>query len=299
MIICGKHVNKIFLGRGESLNKRKGKRRRERIEIKGNPYAYLMNYPMNEVKEKIIYFLYDMRVATTSQIARYLNLSKDYTRKLLKELYENRLVYRDFPSIKKGKYGSGEGVYFLDNQGAFFIAADKGIEKREVNWDPRDNVVSLGAVKHSLDITEIRTCMEEQSKEIKVEEFFGERQVGRIDFICEGEELSFNPDGRISLIKKLDKKVARITFFLEYDRNTETINTFMEKIRIYEKFYRTGKLNQLFGNVHPAILVISNNENRTKRLKEVIDENKVENIKYYFDTLDKEFMKNPFRFLND
>ncbi|SHK47493.1 replication-relaxation family protein [Paramaledivibacter caminithermalis] len=278
---------------------KKGTRRRERVEIKGNPYNHLMNYPMNEVKEKIIYFLYDMRAAKTSQLARYLGYSSPYIRKILRDLYENRLVYRDFPTISRKKHGSSEGIYFLDNQGAFFIAADNGLEKKDVSWDPRDNVVSLGAIKHTLDITEIRTCMEEKSNDIRIDEFIGERKHGMITFESQGEEITFNPDSKISLIKKVGDKLARVTFFLEYDRNTESLRSFLEKIRVYERFYKSEKFKRLFGSIHPAILIITNHERRTEKLKDLVKENKIENIKYYFDTLNEDFRENPFKFLDN
>lgn len=277
----------------------KGTRRRERVEIKGNPYNHLMNYPMNEAKEKIIYFLYDMRTARTGQISRYLGCSAPYTRKLLKDLYENRLVYRDFPTINRKKHGSSEGIYFLDNQGAFFIAADNGLEKKDVSWDPRDNVISLGAIKHTLDITEIRTCMEEKNKDLIVDEFIGERKLGMINFQSQGEDIAFNPDSKIDLIKKVGDKLARVTFFLEYDRSTESLKSFLEKIRVYERFYKSDKFKKLFKNIHPAILIITNHERRTEKLRDLIMENKIENIKYYFDTLDQSFRENPFRFLEN
>lgn len=277
---------------------KRGTRRRERVEIKGNPYNHLMNYPMNAVKERVIYFLYDMRAAKTTQLVRYLGYSSNYVRDILRDMYENRLIYRDYPPISRKKYGSGEGVYFLDNQGAFFIAADNGLEKKDINWDPRDNVVSLGAIKHSIDITEIRTCMEEKKGEIAIDEFIGERGIGKITFNFHGDEIYFNPDGRIKLLKNMGDKLARISFFLEYDRSTETLGTFLEKIRIYEEFYRSEAIKEMYGKVYPAILIVSNHKTRTQRIKEVIMENKVENIKYYFDTLDEDFKKNPFRFLD-
>ncbi|MTI68079.1 MAG: hypothetical protein FH753_15970 [Firmicutes bacterium] len=275
---------------------KRGTRRLERVEIKGNPYNHLMEYSMNVTKEKIIRFLYDMRVAKTSQIARVMEQSKDYTRKNLKDLYINRLVYRDFPPIQKEKYGSAEGVYFLDNQGAFFLAADSGIEKKEVNWDPRDNVVSLGAVKHSLDITEIRTCMEEYKSDLSVDRFIGERRIGRINYIYQGEEINFNPDAYIILKKKLEGKIARISFFLEYDRGTESFKTFLRKIRDYEKFYRSEKIKEMYGT-HPGVLIITNHKLRTDRIKKLIMKNKVEDIKYYFATLDEDYKEDPFCFL--
>lgn len=276
----------------------KGTRRLERVEIKGNPYNHLMNYSMNELKEKIIYFLYDMRVAKTSQLTRYLGYSSNYTREMLKDMYVNFLVYRDYPPIKRGRYGSGEGVYFLDNQGAFFISADNGIEKRDVNWDPRDNVVSIGAVKHSLDITEIRVCMEENAQNIRVAEFLGERKMGQINFEYQGEEMSFKPDGKITLIKKMGDKTAKLSFLLEYDRSTESLKTFLDKIRTYEKFYMSKKSKEMFENIHPAVLIVSDNEIRTEKLKRLVLDNKEQPIKYYFETLDKKFRSNPFEFLN-
>lgn len=279
------------------LANKKGTRRLERVEIKGNPYNHLMNYPMNMVKEKIIYFLYDMRVATTSQLVRCLKYSANYVRENLSDMYINQLVYRDFPLIKRGKHGSSEAVYFLDNQGAYFLAANNGLEKREVAWDPRDNVVSIGAVRHSLDITEIRVCMEENSKDIKVHEFLGERRIGQIVFQYQGVDYTFKPDGRIVLYKKENEKLAKLSFYLEYDRGTESLKTFLAKIKTYEKFYSSKKINELYKNIHPAILIITNHPNRTNKLKELIEKYASSEINYYFKTLDDKFKKNPFDFL--
>jgi hypothetical protein len=224
-----------------------------------------------------------MRIATIDQISRkFPNYSERWIRNNLMDLYENGFIYRKYMHMFRG---SGGGIYYLDNIGAFYIAADKGVEKSEVKWDPRDNAVGVDKSNHTISITEIRVILEEtdKSSDIEILKFVGERHVGRIKFTSEGELMEFNPDGEIII---LDGEYQSF-FFLEYDTGTESLSKIEDKIEKYEKFYRSEEIKKLYP-VDPEVLVICENELSEHRFKKAIKHKKsLKELKIFVTTLKK------------
>lgn len=268
---------------------KKGTRRRERVEVKGNPYYHIMKYNMTKLRHEIIMFLYEMRIATIDQIRRkFNNYSLVWIRKNLLDLYENGFVYRKFMHMNSGSSG---GTYYLDNMGAFYIAANQGVEKNDIRWNVRDQAIGVDKSSHTISITEIRVILEETDKpdRFRILKFVGERHVGRIKFISQGEPMEFNPDGEIIIS---DGKYQSF-FFLEYDTGTESLGKIKDKIKKYEKFYRSEEIKNLYP-VDPEVLVICENELSEYRFKRAIkDEKALDELNFYITTI-KKFKNDPF-----
>lgn len=262
---------------------KQGTRRRERIEVSGNPYHFIMKYNMTQLKHEIIIFLYQMRIATVEQLCRkFPQYSHRWVKQNLMELYENGFIYRKYMHMFRG---SGGGIYYLDNLGAFYIAANEEIDKNEVNWDPRDNAIGIEKSGHTISITEIRIILEEaqRNEKFKLVSFMGERQVGRIKFTYQGEQLEINPDAEIII-----QKGGYIFFyFLEYDTGTETPKKIEEKLKRYEMFYSSEEIKVLYP-VEPEILVICENEISNHRFKKVLKQHKtLSELKFYIALVEK------------
>lgn len=272
----------------EEIKYKKGTRRRERVEIKGNPYYHIMKYNMTKLRHDIIYFLYDMRIATIEQLGRkFSGYSMNWIRRNLRDLYENGFIYRKFMNASRGSNG---GIYYLDNIGAFYIAADREIEKTEVKWDPRDNSVGVEKSNHTISITEIRVILEEIeiTEKFKLIKFIGERQVGRIKCDSEGEIMEFNPDAEIII----QQGEYQSFFFLEYDSGTEGAEKIADKIRRYEQFYRSKEIKLLYP-VEPEVLIICESEFSEHRFRKIIKQKKtLPELKFYITTMEK-FKGNP------
>lgn len=267
---------------------KRGTRRRERVEITGNPYHFIMKYNMTQLKHEIIMFLYEMRIATVEQLYRkFSQYSPRWIRENLMDLYENNFIYRKYMHMFRG---SGGGIYYLDNLGAFYIAANEEIEKKDVNWDPRDNAVGIEKSGHTISITEIRVILEEiQRKDrFKLLKFVGSRQVGRIKYIFQGEQLEFTPDAEIII----QNDGYMFYYFLEYDTGTETPKKIEEKLKRYEMFYSSEEIKVLYP-VEPAVLVICENEISEHRFKKVLKQKKsLKELKFYICGMEK-FKNNP------
>lgn len=267
---------------------KQGTRRRERVEITGNPYHFIMKYNMTQLKHEIIMFLYEMRIATVDQICRkFPELSQRWIKQNLMDLYVNGFIYRKFMHMFRG---SGGGIYYLDNLGAFYIAANEGIDKNDVNWDPRDNAVGVEKSGHTISITEIRIILEEaqNNNTFKVLKFIGSRQVGRIKYSFQGEQLEFTPDAEIVI----QNDGYLFYYFLEYDTGTETPKKIEEKLRRYEMFYSSEDIKTLYP-VEPEVLVICENEVSEHRFKKVLKQKKaIRDLKFYIALLER-FRNDP------
>lgn len=283
-------------GEGEKMtetNKIKGKRRRGRAEIKGDPYEFIFKSGINQNDNyaKIIELIFDVRVASTSQIKEYLGLSSTAVRKYLQYLYENNFLYRIFPKVEKG---SSEGYYFLDSMGAFYLAAVNEVAKRDFPWSQKENLIGIDKLQHTLGITQVRIALE-QSEEIEVTKFYGEKRTGRREFTDMNDRYVINPDAEINIRFQVDgKKFARV-LLLEYDRGTEELFKIREKLDKYIKYYGSSEFKQCYDN-YPALVILSDGETSERRFTAAIEERKIElqekKISVYFSSYG-DFLTNP------
>lgn len=274
-------------------NKIKGKRRLERADIKGDPYEFVFKSGINKNANyaKIIEFIYDVRVASTSQIQGYLNVSSSGVRKYLQFLYENSFLYRIFPNVEKG---SSEGYYFLDSMGAFYLAAVNEVAKRDFPWSQKENLIGIDKLQHTLGITQVRVALE-RAKEIEVTKFYGEKRTGRREFSDLNDRYVINPDAEINIRFQEDSKTFARVILLEYDRGTEEVFKIREKLDKYIKYYESSEFEQSYDK-SPALVVLSGGELSERRFTAAIEERKNEiqekKIPLYF-TNYSEFLANP------
>lgn len=274
----------------------KGKRNRERIEVKGNVYTFISRYDMTFFKDEIIKLLYDIRVISTNQLLRIYGdrYSARWIRSVLQNLYEHNFVFRKF--TLSNEKGSRDAVYFLDRIGALYLANEIKTEFKNLKWSPADNAIGPDALKHTIDITEIRTSMEEHSRQYGAElrKFIGERRIGRIKFLKDDNELEFNPDAEIILAYQ----GKLLLYLLEYDTGSESKSMIEEKIEKYEAFYSSKEFKEFYP-IHPHILIIGSDAARTQRLKMWIDnKRRLTEMNYLFANLG-DVSRDPFGYIYD
>lgn len=270
---------------------RKGRRRLERKDVKGDPYEFIARYNMNEAKAQTLKFLYEMRIARISQIQRHLGCSYRAVQRLLSELYVNNFVFRKFPHVERG---SAEGIYFLDTMGAFYLAQANDISRRELSWSQRDNTVAPERTEHALAITEIRLVLEESSKQtgvIELVKFHGEKRSGRRKFSSREGDQEISMDAEVDLILNLEGKKYLETIFLEFDLGFEDVRQIREKIHRYENFYKSKEFREHY-QTEPDVIVICTSEIATKRFLKVIGEVS-ENKSRYLIGLYDDLLKDP------
>ncbi len=272
---------------------KKGRRRLERLEIKGDPYDFIAKYNMNTSKAATLKFLYEMRLARTSQIQRHLGISYRATQRLLSELYVANFVFRKFSRVDRG---SAEGIYFLDTMGAFYLAQANSMARKELLWSQRDNAVAPERTDHALSITEIRLALEEAGKStgaIELIKFHGEKRSGRRRFSVLDGDQEISMDAEIELILNIQGKKYLETVFLEFDLGFEDIRQIREKIMRYENFYCSKEFQEQY-QTQPEVVIICTNEIAMRRFSKVILELSAVQNRYFIGLLD-ELLHDPLK----
>lgn len=248
---------------------RKGRRRLQRLEIKGDPYDFIAKYSMSVSKAEILKFLYEMRMARTSQIQAHLGLTYRATQRILADLYVSNFVFRKFPMVKSG---SAEGIYFLDTMGAFYLAQANDMTRRELSWSQKDNTVAPERTDHALAITEIRLALERTERadgRIQLVKFWGERRSGRRKFNHNGNSYEISMDAEADLILIIGGKKYMETVFIEFDLGFEDVRQIREKISRYDAYYESKEFKNQYQTV-PDVLIICTNEIAERRFQKVI-----------------------------
>lgn len=270
---------------------KKGRRRLERLEIKGDPYEFISKYNMNTSKAATLKFLYEMRMAKTSQIQKHLGISYRAAQRMLSELYVANFVYRKFLRVDQG---SAEGIYFMDTMGAFYLAQANDISRKELLWSQRDNAVGPERTEHALSITEIRLALEEAGRNtglIELVKFHGEKRSGRRRYSTRGGDEEISMDAEIDLILNIQGKKYLETLFLEFDLGFEDIRQIRNKIMRYENFYCSREFKEQY-QTHPAVVIICTSEIAMRRFSKVISELSATQDRYLIGSLD-DLLRDP------
>lgn len=270
----------------------KGKRRVQRVEVKGDPYEFIARYTMSEAKDKVLRFLYDMRMAKVTQIQAHLGLSNRWTQQVLLDLYTHNFIYRKFESVR---VGSSEGLYFLDTMGAFYLAMTNDMSRRDFPWSQRDNTVAPEKKQHTLSITEIRIVLEKaaaQRKDVQLTKFWGERRSGRRKFEFHKTAYEISVDGEIDFLIQTTEGKFLETVFIEYDSGFEDARLIKEKIERYDAYYGSAEFELSYQTL-PDVIIICGNEISERRFKKVISESSKSPSKYWICSYDQ-LIKDPF-----
>lgn len=193
-----------------------------------------MGVQLTRCDERLIGKLAAARWLTTGQVQRlfFSQASLDAARKRLRKLACERWLRSYQP------HRMAEAVHTPGRKAAVLLD-NKGIHIRLEQRLPKQ-------LEHLIGINEIRIAVE--SAGIPLLYFFAAWELQRLDW-----RYPIIPDAVFTL-----DCGRRITFAVEYDRGSETIEQFARKVRVYEHHRRDLKLN--------VILIVSDAERRLRKL---------------------------------
>jgi len=171
---------------------------------------------------------------TTTQLARlyFPGVTSDAVRKSLRRLADAGYL------VSHREHQLAESLHGVGTKGKGVLEA-KGLSADVVRTPPRQS-------EHLIGLNDIRVAVETGS--LHVAYFFASWEVQAL-----GWPHPLIPDAVLGL-----RLPNRQTFFLEYDRGTETLATFTKKLRFYEE--------GLFGIRFRAVLVIADGSGRLETL---------------------------------
>ncbi|HUB73481.1 MAG TPA: replication-relaxation family protein [Solirubrobacteraceae bacterium] len=172
---------------------------------------------------------YEHHALTTSQIQRLYFDGIRTTRARLETLYQLRVLDRFRPTVPRGA-GSAPHHWILDEAGAHVVAAQYGVERRELKWR-RSTALAVAdspKLRHHIEINEFFAQLAHEATESDgaLSEWYGERSIHRL----------FNgtvwPDG-YGVLTLPDRQPLH--FLLELDRATEPAAQLRQKAIHYAK----------------------------------------------------------------
>jgi hypothetical protein len=188
---------------------------------------------------------YEHQVLTTEQLQRLWFPSVRATRYRLQALYSLRVLDHFRPVLKRGE-GSAPYHWILDEAGAYVVAAEQGIERREVRWR-HSHALTIAAsptLAHRIETNEFFTRLAQDARAAHgtLSEWYGERTTHTmLDGIAK-------PDG-YGVLTLPDR--APIHVLLELDRGTETIDRLRDKGERYARAIPRGALR----HTNPLVLL--------------------------------------------
>jgi Replication-relaxation len=188
---------------------------------------------------------YEHQVLTTAQLNRLHFTSNRATLYRLDALYSMRVLDRVRPYWQRGE-GSTPYHWLLDETGAHIVAAEHGIERRELRWRHTTalGIATSATLRHRVETNEFFTLLAEQAATAHgaLTQWYGERTThGLLEGIAK-------PDGYGTLVLPGQ---APLHLLLELDRGTETIDRLRDKAERYAQAIPRGPLR----HTNPLVLL--------------------------------------------
>lgn len=272
----------------EEKTGKKGVRNQQRIDPKEINERFILDFHFTTFQKEAIRLIYEMRILSTSQIAKILVRDISYVRNQLLTLYKNGFLYRTFHTESIGN-GSKEAYWMLERGGALFIAGAYEVSVKSLNWDIRDNLIKFEKLAHSLKISDVRTRMEEiaQQKGHKIECCYCDRHL-YYEFTHEDKKYVLRPD--LFLVYNDGQKLYK--YFFEIDMGTMTItgprnrtSVVVSKVPKYENF-RVNKEWEQYFDVYPRIIFLTTNKNRALYMADSIKKTQQTKLDFLVSTFD-------------
>ncbi|MGH2886604.1 MAG: replication-relaxation family protein, partial [Solirubrobacteraceae bacterium] len=184
---------------------------------------------LTERDREVALCLYDQQVLTTDQLTLLFFSSKRPAQDRLLFLYRQRVLDRFYPPSRFGT-GKPQAHWLLDEAGAHLVAANHGVDRRQLDWQRRADWSSHPQLAHRLEVNRFVTALIAGTLDdpsLAVMTWFGPRQAAaRLGERMRG---TVRPDAELILASA----VGAIDLLLEWDRGTETLARLDEKLRRY------------------------------------------------------------------
>lgn len=186
---------------------------------------------LTERDREVALCLYDQQVLTTEQLTLLFFSSKRRAQDRLLFLYRQRVLDRFYPQSRFDA-GKPPAHWLLDEAGAHLVAASLDLDRRDLDWQRRDDWGSHPQLAHRLEVNRFVTDLIAATlpdPTLGVVAWFGPRQAAaRLGERMRG---TVRPDAELILITPR----GLIDLLLEWDRGTETLDRLDEKLRRYRK----------------------------------------------------------------
>ncbi len=184
---------------------------------------------LTERDREVALCLYDQQVLTTDQLILLFFSSKRRAQNRLLFLYRQRVLDRFYPPSRFGT-GKPPAHWLLDEAGAHLVAASLGVDRRQLDWQRRDDWSSHPQLAHRLEVNRFITGLIAgtlRDPSLGVVAWFGPRQAAaRLGERMRG---TVRPDAELILATTR----CAVDLLLEWDRGTETLDRLDEKLRRY------------------------------------------------------------------
>jgi len=196
---------------------------------------------------------------------------KPYLRKLYHGYYVDRIEYPTYG------FGRNPAIYKLDKMGVQLL---ERLGYRDISIPNQKH-----QIPHTLGLADIRISITQHIKAMGwnllqwKSEYDFHREYHKVRLPNYKQSVSLKPDGYF-VVELPNKRVS--TFFLEFDRDTENLGTFIKKVRCYIEFLKSQQYSKIYG--YPGFRVLTVVEDKARRrLQNLIHEiAKVERIKRRF-----------------
>ncbi|MDE3131890.1 MAG: replication-relaxation family protein [Acidobacteriota bacterium] len=186
---------------------------------------------LTERDREVALCLYDQQVLTTDQLALLFFSSKRRAQDRLLFLYRQRVLDRFYPPSRFDA-GKPQAHWLLDEAGAHLVAARLDLDRRQLDWQRRDDWASHPQLAHRLEVNRFVTDLTAGAlpdATLGVVAWFGPRQAAaRLGERMRG---TVRPDAELILTTAH----GPVDLLLEWDRGTETLERLDEKLRRYRK----------------------------------------------------------------
>ena len=188
----------------------------------------------------------------------------------LQKLFHHGYVTRS----TRGHTLASATVYALDRRGVQVVAETLGLEPSDVRWSPKRRSSEFYFREHTLAINDLWVAFELAAREHSELEVMRWEMDGPLlwDSILDSDaprgHLPVRPDAFMQL--RWGKKVAH--FFLEVDRSTMTRRRFVEKIRAYRLYWRSGGFERAYEAASFRVLTSAPTERRRESLRQAAAE---------------------------
>ena len=220
----------------------------------------------------VIRAAYSYRFLRQDQIQALLFPSKWTTQYRLVRLYQHRYLNRLFTAVP---FGRGKTVYCLDERGSDLIAAELGIDRGDIDWKPRHARIGSYFMEHTLAVNDVRIALELACRKTgsRIGEWADEQDLKRAH--TREQELvhvvgARGNRQRVAVIADgyfvLRSGNRKAHFFLEVDRATIANKRWMQKIRAYNAYYKSGKYQARYGTRSLRMLTVTTGEKRLANL---------------------------------
>jgi len=184
---------------------------------------------LTERDREVALCLYEQQVLTTAQLALLFFSSRRRAQDRLLFLYRQRVLDRFYPQ-SRFEAGKPQAHWLLDEAGAYLVAASLDLDRRELDWQRRDDWASYPQLAHRLEVNRFVTDLIAATLSdgaLGVVAWFGPRRAAaRLGERMRG---TVRPDAELILATPR----GPVDLLLEWDRGTETLERLEQKLRRY------------------------------------------------------------------